>query len=244
MVMILFFPWSKNWISFCCSFIIVTGEWKWRLNAPHVECKSFSSACCGERNAAVSDVYLQTKVRRDTPACPWEHSGIWETNGAETAFFIPFPSVCAPLTHTTQQGTHVMHHTVISDSEVKVITLGSLLPFFPPSLPPSPSNPLSGSTLLCQPSIWWLETTHFIAVTRHDRAARPEPLDLFPALCSSTPPSERQRVGRLASLLICHGWTARKGLTPFSLLAVSSFLHPATAVCHHFWDPDTCTVWI
>lgn len=79
----------------------------------------------------MSDAYLQTKVRRDTPACPWEHSGVCETNGAETAFFIPFPSVCAPLTHTTQRGTHVMHHAVISDSEVEVITSGRPLPFLP-----------------------------------------------------------------------------------------------------------------
>lgn len=106
-----------------------------------------------------------------------------------------------------------MHHAVISDSEVEVIT-SAPLPFFSSSLPPSAQ--LSGQTLLCQPSIWWLETTHFIAVTRHDGAARPEPLDLFPAPRSSTPPSERQCVGRLASLLICHGWTAGEALTPRS----------------------------
>lgn len=122
----------------------------------------------------------------------------------------------SPYTHTTQQGTRVMHHAVISDSEVEVITLGSPLPFFSPTAAPPPSAPLSGSTLLCQPSIWWLETTHFIAVTCHDGPVRPEPLDLFPALCSSTPLSERQRVGRLASILICHGWAAREALTPFS----------------------------
>lgn len=163
----------------------------------------------------MSDAYLQTKVCRNTRACPRERSGIWETNGAESAFFIPFLSVCALLTHTTQQGTHVMHHAVISDSEVEVITLGSTLPllFLFSSLLPAC---LSGSALLCQPSIWWLETTHFIAVTRHDGPARPEPLDLFPAPLSSKPQLERQHVGRMAGLLICYGWTAREALTPFS----------------------------
>lgn len=32
---------------------------------------------------------------------------------------------------------------------------------------------------------------------------------------SGTPPSGTESVGRLASLLICHGWTARETLTPF-----------------------------
>lgn len=53
-------------------------------------------------------------------------------------------------------------------------------------------------------------------MTRHDGPARAEPLDLFPALRSGEPPSERQRVGHLAGLLIRHGWTAREALTPFS----------------------------
>lgn len=139
-------------------------------------------------------------------ACPQELSGICETNGVETAFFIPFPSVCSPLTLTTQQGTHVMHHAMISDSKVEVITLGSQLNFFsllmfyflffPSSFPSAPTD-LSGSTLLCQPSIWWLETTHFVVVTCHDGPARPEPLDRFPSPCSSEPLSERQSVGTL-----------------------------------------------
>lgn len=85
----------------------------------------------------------KTKVRRDTRACPGEHSGIWETNGVETAFFIPFPSVCAPFTHTTQQGTHVMHHAVISDSEVEVITSGRPPPLLS-SLPPLQAAKLRG----------------------------------------------------------------------------------------------------
>lgn len=97
----------------------------------------------------MTDAYLQTKVRLDALACPQELSGIRETNGAETAFFILFPSVCAPLTPTTQQGTHVMYHAMISDSKVEVITLGSELNFFPLSfyallfffLPLSPRRP-------------------------------------------------------------------------------------------------------
>lgn len=76
-------------------------------------------------------IYKQ-KYGGETPVRPCELSGIWETNGAETTFFIPFPSVCAPLTHPTQQGTHVMHHVVISDSEVEVITLGSPFPLLFP----------------------------------------------------------------------------------------------------------------
>ncbi|KAJ4924151.1 hypothetical protein JOQ06_000391, partial [Pogonophryne albipinna] len=51
----------------------------------------------------------------------------------------------------------------------------------------APVGPLASLSGWVDPSIWWLETTHFIAVTRHDGAARPQPLDLFPALCSSTP---------------------------------------------------------
>lgn len=55
--------------------------------------------------------------------------------------------LCSPYTHTTQQGTRVMHHAVISDSEVEVITLGSLFPFFFFStLPPtSLHQPLSAA---------------------------------------------------------------------------------------------------
>lgn len=123
-----------KWIPSCCSFIIIamTKSDVSKLKMPNV---NLSVWLLCWRNATVSDAYLQTKVRWDIPACPWEHSGIWETNGAETTFFIPFPSVCAPLTHTTQQGTHVMHHAVISDSEVEVITLGSPLPFFSSSFP-------------------------------------------------------------------------------------------------------------
>lgn len=69
--------------------------------------------------------------------------------------------------------------------------------------------------LVCQPSIWWLETTHFIAVTRHDGVVRPQnPSTRSQAPCCSRPLSGRERVGRLASLLICHGWTAREALTP------------------------------
>lgn len=90
-----------------------------------------------------------------------------------------------------------MHHAVISDSEVEVITSS-----LPPSIPPSARR--RSETLSCQPSIWWLETTHFIAATRHDGAARPESL---------RPPRLRRRVGRLAALLICYGWTAREALT-------------------------------
>lgn len=84
-------------------------------------------------------------------------------------------------------------------------------------IPPPLHAPLSAApTLLCQPSIWWLETTHFIAVTRHDGPVRPAFPDLFLALCSGTPLSGRQRVGRSPSILICHGWAAREALTPFS----------------------------
>lgn len=134
-----------------------------------------------------------------------------------------------------------MHHAMISDSEVEVITLGSpLARSLPPSVPLSLSLSLSGSTLLCQPSIWGLETTHFIAVTRHDGPARPGPLDSFPA---TVPAPQRQHVGRLAGLLICHGWTAREALTQFSsgaflllFLFVLFFFFPSLFV---MWPPNS-----
>lgn len=99
-----------------------------KVTSKNAECKSL-------RLAAMTDADLPTKVH-DSPSRPRELSGICETNGAESVFFIPFLSVCAALTLTTQQGTHVMHHTVISDSEVEVITSGRRSPLFSPSLHP------------------------------------------------------------------------------------------------------------
>lgn len=125
----------------------------------------------------MSDAYLQTEVGRNAVAVRGKHWCKTETNGAESAFFILFFSVCAPLTHTTQQGTHVIHQAMISDREVEVITLGNPLSFFsPPLLPPS-QRLGAGSPLLCQPSICFLETTHFIGLTFHDGPARPQTPD-------------------------------------------------------------------
>lgn len=73
-----------------------------------------------------------------------------------------------------------MYHAVISDSEVEVITLGARLDPHPPTLLSAPN-----STPRCQPSICRLETTHFIAVTRHDGA--PWPHKTPPRLAARAP---------------------------------------------------------
>jgi len=158
----------------------------------------------------------------------WYMRDEWSGN----CIFHPVPlCLCTPYTHNTTGNTcNASRRDFWQRGRGNNFRKPAPLLFFHPPA----SAPLSGSTLLCQPSIWWLETTHFIAVTRHDGPARPEPLDLFLALCSSEPPSERQRVGRLASLLICHGWTARKGLKPFSsggfLISVDLVVQPELSI--------------
>lgn len=187
--------------------------------------------CSAEGNATVSDAYLQTEVRRDTPVwTQWYMEDEWSGN----YIFHPVPlCLCSPYTHYTTGNTcNASRRDFWQRGGGNNFRKPALLLFFFPLLSPPPA-PLSGSTLLCQPSIWWLETTHFITVTRHDGPARPQPLDLFPALCSSTPPSERQHVGRLASLLICHGWTAREAQTPFPPLFLPLQL------CRYFWERVT-----
>lgn len=66
---------------------------------------------------------------------------------------------------------------------------------------------------------------------------------LIPALCSSTPLSERQRVGRLASILICHGWAAREALTLFSSGGFCG-PHQTATTLSPVRNPDILTVWI
>lgn len=84
-----------------------------------------------ERDVALTDACLQTKVWRDAPARSLARPpGTRRSTGDEWSG----NGIFHPFTHTTQQGTHVMHHAVISDSEVEVITLGGAPP--PPRRPP------------------------------------------------------------------------------------------------------------
>lgn len=161
-----------------------------------------------------------------------QNSVVWETDGAETAFFILFPSACTALTHPTQQGTHVMHHSVISDSEVEVITLGRLLRQARRSYVGHRSVGLGDNSFQCRDSPWWTG----------------EPRTPSTASClgvSSEPLSRRQRVGRLVSLLICHGWMGREGAGTFSSgtfsICVDLVMQPHRSVITSeiYWADDT-----
>lgn len=93
-----------------------------------------------KENAAMSDAYLQNQ------STPGHSQPVRETTVVygrpmerKVHFSFRSPLFVPPYTHTTQQGTHVMHHAMISDSEVEVITSGSPLPFLflPPFIHPS-----------------------------------------------------------------------------------------------------------
>ena len=131
--------------------------------------------CVDAGRASALAVTLPNKP--DAPARP---SG--RTQPSRKCIFHPVALCLYPLARCTRRGAHVMHHAVISDSEVEVITSGRPLSAHPPAQ-------RGGSTLLCQPSICRLETTHFIAVTRHDgafpaRRTLGESIDLTLALMS------------------------------------------------------------
>lgn len=109
-----------------------------------------------------------------------------------------FSSRSPLLTHPTQQGTHVMHHAVISDSEVEVITLGRLLRQARRSHVSHRSAGPGDNSFQCSDSPWWTGAPRTPSTDSRLRV-------------SSEPLSERRRVGRLASLLICHGWMGGEG---------------------------------
>lgn len=191
-------------------------EWKWHVKAQCVEPKSFS--LWWKRHCREWCLFTNKSVPRQpslSARTQWYMRDEWSGNCI--FHFVPL-GLCTPYIHYTTGNTCNASRRDFWEwgggNNFRTRAPLLYIYFF---LPPSPLAPadLSSSTLLCQPSIWWLETTHFIVVTHHDGPAHPKPLDQLLPPSSSERLSERQHVGCLESLLILHGWTKREGTTLF-----------------------------
>lgn len=144
-----------------------------------------------------------------------------------------------------------MHHAVISDSEVEVITLGSPLPFFfSPPLSPHllpPSTPLSSFDALMSA----------IDLVAGDNSFHRRDMPWWTG-APWTPWLIPGPVLRHASVREAACWTlaeyidlprvgSQRGADAILFWRFLHFFGPhykATAPCHSLWDPDILTVWI
>ena len=187
-----------------------------RPKAPDVGCKSVRlwrrrrrDWCLFTNRSTAGHSRLSVRTQRRM----WDG---WSGN----CIFHPVPlCLCSPYTHYTTGNTcNASRRDFWQRGGGNNFRTPAPLLFLPP--PPRSNSPARRSYVSHRSGGWRQLISSPWHAMMERRALNPSTYSRPPR--SSTPPSERQCVGRLASLLIGHGWTAREALTPFSS---GGFLH-------------------